>query len=273
MPDIMMIITTTFFLRALIAVILISFITGVIGSFTVFRGLTFITATIAHSVWAGAALGLLIQLYIAHWINPLIVTTLVGVLTALFISFLSREDITEKFDVAIGVTFALSMSFAILLISMLREYASMTFGLIVGDILLLSFEDLIYLVILTTITIFLTILFLNQFIFISFDMEGAKAIGLNVEIYQTIMFVLIALSVVVMVKGVGAILVYAILTIPPAAANEIAENVFHAMILAFIFALISGLLGLLLSVFVNVAPSALMGLISVIIYILVKIFK
>ncbi len=255
------------------AAILISLITATIGSFTIFRGLTFITATLSHTVWAGAALGLLIQVYLFPILNPLIIATLTSLFVSVAIAMLGGDGSPEKFDVAIGIFFALSMSFAILFISMLREYASRTFGLIIGDILLLSLDDLLYLIILTAIVVFLTILFLNPFIYISFDYEGAKASGVNAERYQMVMFSLIAMSIVVMVKSVGAILVYAILTIPPATANELSDTVFKAMVLSFIFALTSSLSGLMLSIFVNVAPSALMGLISVIIFISAKMFK
>jgi len=270
MPSLLIILSSPFFIRALVASILISLITATMGSFTVFRGLTFITATISHSVWAGAALGLIIQIYLINWLNPIIVTTIVGVTVAIFIALLSGDGSAEKFDVAIGIMFALSMSFAILFVSMLREYASRTFGIIIGDILLLSNEDLMSLIILSSIVVLLTMIFINQFTFISFDMEGAEASGLNSAAYQLLMFILIAFSIVVLVKSVGAILVYAILTIPPATANEIADNVQNAMVLAFVFSLISTIGGLFLSIYLNVAPSALMGLIATGIYFIVK---
>ncbi len=273
MPDVLLVLYSPFFIRALIAAILISFITATMGSFTVFRGLTFIASTIAHAVWAGAALGLLIQLYFVPWLNPIIVTIAVGVVAAITISLLAGDGEREKFDVAIGIIFATSMSLVILFISMLREYASRTFGLLLGDILLLSWEDLMYLLALTALVVFLTLLFLNQFIFISFDYEGARVSGIKAEYFQILMFTLIALSIVVMVKSIGAILVYAILTIPPAIANEVSKTVYQAMLIAFITALVTSIAGLFLSIYVGVAPSALMGLMETGLYVIVKLLK
>ena len=273
MPDLYLILSSTFFIRALIAALLISIITATMGSFTVFRGLTFITTTLSHVVWAGVALGLIIQLYIAQWLNPLLVAVIVAITAALAISVLSEHGEREKFDIVIGVIFATSMSLVVLFISMLREYATKTFGLLLGDILLLSVEDLLYLLILTAIVVFLTILFLSQFVFISFDYEGALVSGINAQRYQALMFSLIAISIVVMVKGVGAILVYAILTIPPAIANEISDTVPKAMITAFVISISTTLAGLFLSIFVGVAPSALMGLTATTLYAVVKIIK
>ena len=262
-----------FFFRSLIAVLLISVITGVLGSFTIFRGITFVTATLAHVVWLGAALGIFIKIYFWDFIDPLFIAIIVTVCSATAISFLAGEDVGEKFDVAIGIVFALSMSLAILITSMLREYTQVVVSIIFGDILLLSQKDLVYLIAITATIIIVTITLLNQFIYISFDAEGAKASGLNVPLYQTIMLLLIGIAIVVMVKSVGAILVYAILTIPPATANEVARNVYEAMILSFIFSLVSGIFGLISAIYINVAPSALMGLIATTIYIIVKIYS
>jgi len=266
--------TNPFILRALVAIIIMAAISGVIGSFTVFRGFSFLIAGIAHSAMAGAALAIFLDYYqIIPHLNPLAGALLFGFIVAFIVGYMIQKNGTETVDVAVGISFAMSMSLAILFISMIREYAVQAWGLIMGDLLLLTVFDLILLIIITSLTVFLTVLFYREMLLISFDMEYALALGLRVSLYNYLMLALITLSVIVLLKGVGAILVYVFLVIPAAAANNISKTVSMVMILATLFALISGLVGLFIAFFIDVAPSALAGLIALLIYVITLFIK
>ena len=104
-------------------------------------------------------------------------------------------------------------------------------------------------------------------------METASAYGVRVNLYNMIMLVIISIAVVVVLKGVGAILVYALLTIPPAAANEIADSPSQVVTYAFAISLFSGFVGLAISFFVDVAPSGITGLVVTIIYVITVILR
>jgi len=263
-----------FIIRAIIAVILIAFVSSAIGSLTIFRGQSFLVAGIAHGALAGAALAIYLDYYgIIPCINPMLGAALFGLVMALAIGYVSGRDSREKIDTVIGISFALAMSLAILFISMIREYAVQAWGLIMGDLLLLTSFDLLLLIIISSVTVFLVTLFYREFIFISFDEEGAYSLGLRVMLYNYLLLVLTALSIVVLLKGVGAILVYVMLIIPAAAANNIANTTSNVMILSLLFALISGLLGLAISLIFNVAPSAVAGLIATLIYLITLLIK
>jgi len=263
-----------FIIRALLAVILISVLAATAGSFTIFRGLSFMVAGIAHAALAGAALAVVLEQYgYLRGLDPLFIALIFGVLMAIIIGASERAEHIERIEVSIGVAFALSMSLAILFISLMREYSVEAWALILGDILLLTTKDIIILSIITITVAFLFVLFMKEFIFISFDPEDTRAIGVNVDLYHTIMLVLIASSTVVLLKGVGAILVYAVLVVPPAIANKIAGDVYSVMKKSFIISIFSGILGILLAIPINVAPSALIGIILVIIYFIASIRK
>ncbi len=257
-----------FILRAIIAIVLISMVTATIGSFTVFRGLSFLLAGIAHAAMAGAAFAIFISYYglIPHF-HPLLGSLIFGLIMIIAVGLFKMDIGGESSDVAIGIAFAMSMSLAVLFISLIREYAVQAWGLIVGDLLLLTTFDILLLIIVTAIIVFLTMIFYKEFLFISFDIEGAEALGLRIVFYNYLMLILIALAVVVLLKGVGAILVYALMIIPAAAANNVARKVSDVFIFAFIFSLMSGFLGLVIALYIDVAPSALAGLIALAIYI------
>lgn len=262
------------FIRALVAIVLVSIVSALAGSFSVFKKSTFMIAGVAHAALGGAAFGILMTLYgIFPFFSPLLGAVIFAVFTALFIGYITLGENEEKTDIAIGVSFAFSMSIAIIFISMIKEYAVVAWGLIIGDLLLLTNQDILYLLIMSIIAVLIVFVFFREFIFISFDPEGAAAYGLKVSLYQILLLVLISISVVVVLKGVGAILVYALLTIPPAAANEFSKSAYEVILWAFLISLIGGIIGVFTCLFINVAPSGIAGLVVTIIYLIVIGYK
>ena len=259
-----------FLIRAIIAVILISIVAATIGSFSVFRGSTFLVSGIAHGALAGAALGIFIALNFFS-VEPLLVAMLFSVLFALSIGYFMYHK--ENADVAIGIMFAFSMSLAVLFLSMIREYASVAWGLIIGDILLLTEDDINLLIASVVTIVLLFLIFYRKMLFSIFDPESAEAVGIRPVLYETLLYVLIAIGVVSLLKCVGVILVYALLVVPAAAAKRVSKNISFCIGLAFVIALVSGLSGIYLSFFVDVAPSSLTGLVATAIYALTFLKK
>ena len=84
---------------------------------------------------------------------------------------------------------------------------------------------------------------------------------------------LVSLTVVVIIKGVGAILVFAMLVAPAAAANRLVSTANRVILVAFIFAIISGFIGLLISFYISVSAGALAALIATCTYFVVIVIK
>jgi len=256
-------------IRGIVAMVLIAFVSATIGSFSVFRGSTFFVSGIAHGALAGAALGIFISLsFFAA--DPLIVALIFSVFIALAIGYASYKK--ENVDIAIGVMFAFSMSLAVLFLSMIREYASVAWGLIIGDVLLLSSQDINILMISVLTVLIIFLLFYRRILYVIFDPESAEASGLHIMVYETLLFVLIAVGVVALLKCVGAILVYALLVVPAASSRRLSNSIEATILGAFVISIISGLGGIFLSLYMNVAPSALAGLIASSIY-AISLFK
>ncbi|MCD6383374.1 MAG: metal ABC transporter permease [Thermoplasmata archaeon] len=266
------ILTTPYLLRALIALFLISINAALSGSFTVFRGQSFLVAGAAHAALAGAALAIVLEVYGVLSMNPLMGGLIFAVLMAISAGYASREGKSERSETAIGVAFAVSMSLAILFISVIPEYSSRAWGLLMGDLMLLTEQDILLMLLATIAVIAFFVLFYREFLFISFDMEGAIAYGVNASRYNYLLTILIATSVVVILKGVGAILVYAMLIAPAAAANEGGRSINSVIAITFLIALLSGLAGIVVSFAFPLSPGAIAGLIAGSVY-FIKIIK
>lgn len=274
MADFLQVIQNPYVIRGLVAIALIAVNAAIAGSFTIFRDASFLVAGAAHAALAGAALAIVLAMYgIFPGSDPLWGAVIFAVLLAGAAGYASRKGSKEDLNTSIGIGFAMSMSVAVLLISLIREYASRVWGLLFGDLLLLTDKDIIILLVVTTVVSFLAILFYKEFLFISFDMEGAIAYGIRVPFFNYLMLSMIAISVVVLLKGVGAILVFAMLISPAATANKVSSSVSRVIGLSFFIALASGLIAFLVSFFALVSPGALAALIATTMYFAVLVLR
>jgi len=252
-------------LKAFIATILVSILSAIIGSHTLYRKGTFFSVSIAHISFAGATMALFLTLECKINISPYVGAIILGLLLVLPIS-LSKRSLEEVYEIMIGAVFAISMSLAVLFFSLLREYSVEAWGLIVGDILLLTNEDMISLCIMVIIAISMIILVNRELIYTAFDPEGAESLGISPRKYNVIFSILLVLATVVLIKTIGVFLVYVIMLLPPLIAKEITHNIKKQIILSFFITFVSLNLGLLFALFIDVAPSAIAGIILALIY-------
>jgi ABC-type Mn2+/Zn2+ transport system permease subunit len=267
---IQVIITSPFLQRALLAAILVAVIAAASGTFLVFRGLSFMASGVAHAALGGTALGIFLQdSGLVPWFDPVLGALLFSVLVAAFTGYAGESGITQKMEVAVGVSFALSMSLAVFLMYYIPPYrVPQIWGYLVGDILLLNDLDVIMLSSTALLLGVITLMFNKEFVYVSVDMEGSVAHGMNARMYHYLMLIISALAIALATKAVGAILVYAILVAPAAASNELVKSVRGVIFSVFLIALAAELFGLTASFVVNVSPSAIAGIIAALSYIL-----
>jgi len=264
-----------FIFRAIIGIVLASFSASTMGTFIVVRGISFLTAEVAHAALGGAALGIFLQAVgLLPNVNPFIIATIFAIGVTIITGIASREGTRKKLETAIGAAFAISMAMAVTLMGIIpSERLPEIWGYLIGDLLLLTYDDLLLLATITAIITVLTTIFLREFLYISFDIEGAEALGLNSKIYNYLMLILASLSIVVETKTVGSIIVYAFMILPAAIASQAKIDITSIMIYSLLISIFVGLIGLTFSLILNLPPSGLIGLILSGIYISVSILK
>jgi ABC-type Mn2+/Zn2+ transport system permease subunit len=129
-------------------------------------------------------------------------------------------------------------------------------ALLFGDILGVSTFDLWLAVALAAVTAAATRLLHRQLLVVGFDRSSARALGGRPLLADAVLLVLLALSVLVGVQGLGALLVVTILVGPAASARLVARRVISIMALATLFALLAGAGGLYLSYYADTAGGA-----------------
>lgn len=255
----------TFMQRGLVAALVVGVVGGVIGCYVVLRGMAFLGDALAHAIIPGIAIA-----YIRG--APLFWGAIVaGVLTALGISFLSRQ---EKFkeDTSIGVIFAGMFGLGIALISTIRSYAGDLTHILFGNVLGVSGADLALSGSLGLAVLLLIFLFYKELLVISFDPVHAAALRLPARRLDLLLLVMMAVTVVVSLQTVGAALVVAMLVTPAATASMLTKRLPSMMALSAAIGGASGLVGLYASYWLDVASGAAIVLTATLIFLVALVF-
>ncbi|MBI5755720.1 MAG: metal ABC transporter permease [Nitrospirae bacterium] len=219
-----------FMQRALIASVIIGLVCSIIGVFVILRNLTFIGAGTSHAAFAGVTLGYLINQ------NPLSLAVLFSLITVWVVGFLSRRG-HLKLDASVGIFYSLTMALAVLFIGLMKVYNAEVYGYLFGSILSVTQSDMLIILVLGFIVLSLVYLFFKEFHFITFDEEMAKASGIAADWLSFLMLTMIALTIVISLKSVGAILVFALIVTPAAAAYQLT----YSMIRMFSYSIVIGI--------------------------------
>jgi len=255
-----------FMRNALLAGLLASFICGIIGVFVILKRIVFISGGIAHSSFGGIGLGYLLGL------NPTLTTLLFSIISALSIGFVSRRTKLHE-DTAIGILWTVGMSLGIVFVGLSKGFAPDLFGYLFGNILAVTFSDIVLMLVLSIAIILTIALFFKEFLILSFDEEFGGAVGVPTEMLYLLLLCLVALTVVILMKVVGLVLVIAFLTIPAATSKFLTNDLKKMMLISTLLGALSVILGLWFSYSFDIASGAMIVLTSAGIFLLTYLFK
>lgn len=244
-----------FMRNALWAGLLVSIACGIIGTFVVINRLVFISGGIAHAAYGGIGLGYFFEF------NPMLGAILFSLVSALGMGVVQRKT-RQRADTIIGVMWAVGMAIGIIFVDLTEGYKADLMSYLFGSILAVPKSDLLIMLLLDLIIVALVILFYKELLAISFDETFATVANVPVDaIYLTLMC-LVALTVVMMMRVVGLILVIALLTMPAAIAGQWVKEMKEMMVLASFLGIIFTTAGLWLSYWLNLTSGATIILVA-----------
>ncbi len=258
--------TYAFMQRALLAGLWVSITCAILGVFLVLRRDAMIGHGLAHVTFGGVALGLLLS------VAPLLVTLGVAVLSALGILKL-KEKAGLYGDTAIGIISSVGMALGILLVSLAGSFNVDLFGYLFGNVLAIDPGEVWISFILAVGVLVTIILFYQEFFFLTFDAESAKASGVGVRRLEALIAVLTAITIVLGMKVVGILMVSSLLVIPAAAALQVARSFRESLVLAALLAGVSTTGGLILSYYLDWPPSGTIVTFSAILFLILFLFR
>lgn len=206
-----------FMQRALIAGVLVGFMSGFYGVFVVQRGLSFLGDGLAHAAFGGVALGLLLGA------EPLAVAVPFTMAVSAGIIWVQRRGRLGG-DTAIGIFFAVSMALGVIFLHYRQGYSTDALSWLFGSILGVGWTDLIVTAAATLATVALGSKMWGAWAYATFDRELATADHVPVQRHDYLLNMAVAVAVVVSVRVVGAALVASFLVIPAATARLAARS-------------------------------------------------
>lgn len=238
-----------FMRNAVIAAVLVNIACGIVGTYVVVKRIVFISGGISHAAFGGIGLGYFLG------VNPIVTAIPFSLLSAITIGFISKKNKLSE-DAAIGIIWAVGMALGIIFINLTPGYAPDLFSYLFGNILTIPISDLYIMLSMDLVIILIIALFFKEFYAISFDEEFSTVIGIPNRILYLVLLCMVALSVVILIRIVGIILVIALLTIPSSICRQFTYNMKKLMISSIAVGVILTVVGLWISYLLNLASGA-----------------
>lgn len=240
-----------FFQNALGASLLTAVICGLVGAYIVVRRIVFVSGGITHASFGGIGLGLYLG------INPILSAAGAAVLAAFSIGKLSRSEGIRE-DSAIASVWALGMALGVLFMTLTPGYATSLPSYLFGNILLVTSGDLIALGALALVLVLLFVLGYRRILYIAFDADFARVRGLRVELWERLLLLLVAVSLVLTIRSVGIMLLLSLLTLPQTTVGLFTSDFRQIIFGSIILSALANVGGLLLSYYILSVPSGVL---------------
>lgn len=255
-----------FLQNAIMAAILASVACGVIGTYIMEKKLVMMSGGIAHTAFGGIGLGYFLK------VEPILTALGVSVIAAVSVAAVKRRALTDS-DLLIGMFWSLGMALGVVFIAMTPGYPPDTASYLFGNILAVSRADLRLILGLDVLVVLAVTALFQAFKAYIFDEEFSSVAGVPVRMLEYLLFVLVAVTVVILIRVVGIILVIALLTAPPAIAKQFSFDLKKIMALSVGLGIVFCLSGLWLSYSVRLASGASIVLVAVGSYALVSLLR
>jgi zinc transport system permease protein len=253
-----------FMQNALLAGLLASIVCGIVGTLVVVRRIVSLSGSVSHSAFGGIGLGYFLG------INPIHGALVFSIGSALGIGAVSKYA-KEREDTVIGMFWAAGMAIGILFIGLTPGYAPDLFGYLFGSIISVPTSDLILILLLDIFVIGIVALLYKEMMAVAFDEEYSAVAGLPVRFLYYLTLILVAVTIVALIRIVGIILAIALLTIPAAIAGKFTHSMKRMMLLSVVLSVLFITTGLWVSFVLDIESGATIILVAAVAYAIVTV--
>ncbi|SET19888.1 zinc ABC transporter permease subunit ZnuB [Thorsellia anophelis] len=227
-------------LPAWIAGCLLSFLTGPLGSFVVWRKMAYFGDTLAHASLLGVALGLFLQINAFY---AVLATTLI---IAILLYKLQKSPFLS-IDTLLGIFAHSALSLGLVIVSIMPGVRVDLMNYLFGDLLAVTWDDLI--IVSIGVVLGCTLLFWQwrTLIAMTVDSDIAHVEGYKIGQAKLLLILLTALVIGLAMKFVGALLITSLLIIPASTSRLFSKSPEQMALMAIGFSVLSVTLGLILS--------------------------
>lgn len=221
--------TESFMINAWISGTMVAIICALVGFFVVIRRSVFAAHALPQAGFAGGAGAVLGQ------IDPIYGLLTFSVLGAVLIGYLSKKD---KNDVTTALILVAALGVGALFLGLTDKYAMGAYALLFGQILGVSFNQVIETIVLGVICILVLLFLYRPLVLTAVSKEISESRGVSTSFFQMIFLVLVGVVCAITVPVVGALLSFSLLITPTAASIYITSDPKKVMFLSVILSLI-----------------------------------
>mgnify|MGYP003542372819 FL=1 len=215
----------SFMQRALLAGLLASAATAVVGTWVVLRGLTFLGDALAHGVIPGLALAVL-------WgFSPIAGAFVAALVMSGAVTLVSRRARVRE-DTGIGLLFVGMLALGVVIISRSDSFATNVTSVLFGDVLGVTTGDLRGQAIGAAAVVLVSVVLYRPFLALAFNEDKAATLGMRPGLTHAALMVLLATAIVASFQAIGTLLVFGLLIGPPATASLLVRRVPLIMVTA-----------------------------------------
>jgi manganese/iron transport system permease protein/iron/zinc/copper transport system permease protein len=253
-----------FFRQGIVVALLAGALCGLVGTFVVLRGMSYIGHGLSHAAFGGAVASFVLG------VNFYIGAGLWGLLSALLIQRVARRRAIGA-DAAIGVVTTASFAIGIAIISRSSSFTRNFDAALFGNVLGVSGTDLLIVTGVMAFTIGVIVFNYRPLLFTTFDAEVAEVSGVRTARFDALLAVVLAASIIATMRILGVTLIAAALVIPPAIARMLTDSFSRMLVISSAIGAITGFVGMYASYHLDVASGATIVLVSAFVFTVVFI--
>ena len=254
----------SFMIRAIIVGGLVALIASILGVVLVLKRYSMIGDGLSHVGFGAMAVSLAFNQAPLYFAIPIVVV-------AAFLLLRVSENSKIKGDAAIGLISSSALAIGMIVNSLSNGTNIDLNSYMFGSILAIEKSEMILCVVLGLIIIGVFIWFYNPIFAIIFDENFAKATGLKVEVYKTVLSVLTALTIVIGMRIMGTLLISSLIIFPALSAMRVTKKFKMVMIMSVIISLVCFFAGLVASYLIELPTGASIVVSNLIVFIIMSI--
>ncbi|WP_207717346.1 metal ABC transporter permease [Anaerosporobacter faecicola] len=229
-----------FILRAVIVGVLVSLCAALLGVSLVLKRFSMIGDGLSHVSFGALAIAMAMN------IAPLKLSIPVVIVAAFFLLRLSNNS-KIKGDALIALISSSALAIGVIVISRTTGMNADVDSYMFGSILAMSDEDVKLSVLLSITVLILFVVFYHQLFNVTFDESFSKAAGINVSVYNMLIAVLTAITIVLGMRMMGAMLISSLIIFPALSSMRIFKSFRFVVISSAIISVLCFMLGMVLS--------------------------
>lgn len=241
---------------ALLCVLLLSPAAGIAGSIMVSRRLSYLGGAVAHFVLGGIGVARFLQVRCElPWLEPTWGAYVFALAGAAWLGSVSRRH-PERIDAATAGLWAFGMALGVVFLSLTPGYAQDLMTYLFGNLLLVTGADMLQMAILDVALILLVVFYYRRLVGVSFDEEFCRIQGLGTQNYERLFIAVVAVTVVMLSRVVGLVLVMAVLTLPAVMAMPFVRRFGGLILVSSLACFVLSTIGVLVSFAANIPSGA-----------------